>query len=91
VAAGRRKLGSAGLGRRWLCVKAFSFDKRERFEHQLADHAAAEQDADAAKQSVANVSQIVAVDKSILTKRAGRIRRPQLELVFAGLDLVLGR
>jgi mRNA interferase MazF len=44
-----------------------------------------------AKDSVANVSQIVAVDKPILTERAGRIRKPQLELVFAGLDLVLGR
>ena len=44
-----------------------------------------------AKDSVANVSQIVAVDRSILTERAGRIRKAQLELVFAGIDLVLGR
>jgi mRNA interferase MazF len=43
------------------------------------------------KDSVANVSQIVAVDKSILTERAGKIRRQKLDLVFAGIDLVLDR
>jgi mRNA interferase MazF len=43
------------------------------------------------KDSVANVSQIVAVDRDMLTERAGKIRRQQLELVFAGIDLVLGR
>lgn len=43
------------------------------------------------KDSVANVSQIVAVDREMLTERAGKIRRQQLELVFAGLDLVLAR
>ena len=43
------------------------------------------------KDSVANVSQIVTIDREMLTERAGRIRRRHLELVFAGLDLVLGR
>lgn len=43
------------------------------------------------KDSVANVSQIVAVDKSILTDRVGKLRRQRLDLVFAGLDIVLGR
>jgi mRNA interferase MazF len=43
------------------------------------------------KNSVANVSQIVAIDRDILAERAGKIRRQQLELVFAGIDLVLGR
>jgi len=43
------------------------------------------------KDSVANVSQIVSVDRDILTERAGKVRARQLELVFAGLDLVLGR
>jgi mRNA interferase MazF len=43
------------------------------------------------KDSVANVSQIVSIDRDMLTKRAGKIRAQQLELVFAGLDLVLGR
>lgn len=44
-----------------------------------------------AKDSVANVSQLVAVDKVMLTERAGKVRKPQLDLVFAGIDLVLGK
>jgi len=43
------------------------------------------------KDSVANVSQIVTLDRDILTERVGRISKKQLELVFAGLDLVMGR
>jgi len=43
------------------------------------------------KESVANVSQIVALDRALLTERVGRISKKQLELVFAGLDIVLGR
>ena len=43
------------------------------------------------KDSVANLSQIVALDKTALTERAGRISKQQLQLVFAGLDIVLGR
>jgi mRNA interferase MazF len=43
------------------------------------------------KDSVANVSQIVAVDKEMLSKRAGKVQRRHLELVFAGIDMVLGR
>jgi mRNA interferase MazF len=43
------------------------------------------------KESVANVSQIVSVDREILTERVGKIRRQKLELVFAGIDVVLGR
>jgi mRNA interferase MazF len=43
------------------------------------------------KDSVANLSQIVALDKTALTERAGRISRQQLQVVFAGLDIVLGR
>lgn len=41
------------------------------------------------KESVANVSQIVAIDKSTLTERVGKLRRPKVELVFTGIDLVL--
>ena len=44
-----------------------------------------------AKDSVANVSQIVTLDRDVLTERVGRVSKRQLELVFAGLDLVLGR
>jgi mRNA interferase MazF len=44
-----------------------------------------------ARDSVANVSQIVTVDRSILTERVGTISRSKLELVLAGIDTVLGR
>jgi mRNA interferase MazF len=44
-----------------------------------------------AKDSVANVTQLLAVDKSQLTEQAGRISHRQLALLFAGLDIVLGR
>ena len=43
------------------------------------------------KDSVANVSQIVTLDRALLTERVGRISKKQLELVFAGVDIVLGR
>ena len=43
------------------------------------------------KGSVANVSQIISVDKSLLTERAGKLPRAKLELLFSGIDLVLGR
>jgi len=43
------------------------------------------------RDSVANVSQIVAVDRSILTERVGHLSEHDLELVLAGIDLVLGR
>ena len=41
--------------------------------------------------SVANVSQVVALDRSILTERVGRLSSAKLELVLAGIDTVLGR
>jgi mRNA interferase MazF len=43
------------------------------------------------KDSVANVSQIVTIDRAQLLERAGRISQAQLEDVLAGLDVVLGR
>jgi mRNA-degrading endonuclease toxin of MazEF toxin-antitoxin module len=42
------------------------------------------------KDSVANVSQVVSLDRDVLTERVGRVSKKQLELVFAGLDLVMG-
>ncbi len=44
-----------------------------------------------AKNSVANVSQIVTVDKSQLTKRVGRLPAAKMELIFSGIDVVLAR
>ena len=43
------------------------------------------------RESVANVSQVVTLDKSHLTERAGKLSRAKLDLVLAGIDVVLGR
>jgi mRNA interferase MazF len=43
------------------------------------------------KDSVANVSLIVALDKQQLTERVGTIARRRVDLVLAGIDVVLGR
>ncbi len=44
-----------------------------------------------AKDSVANVSQIVTLDRAVLTDRVGKLSRQKLELILAGIDVVLGR
>ena len=44
-----------------------------------------------ARESVANVSQIVTLDKSELVERAGKLPKAKLELVLSGVDVVLGR
>lgn len=41
--------------------------------------------------SVANASQVIALDKELLTERAGKLPREKLALVLASLDDVLGR
>ena len=43
------------------------------------------------KDSVANVSQVVALDKSLLTERVGKLSGAKTELVLAGINVVLGR
>jgi len=43
------------------------------------------------KDSVANVSQIVTLDRSWLTDRTGRLSRAKLDLVLRGIDVVIGR
>ncbi len=43
------------------------------------------------KDSVANVSQIVSVDRALLTDRVGHLAAGDLQLVLAGIDLLLGR
>jgi mRNA interferase MazF len=43
------------------------------------------------KESVANVSQIVTLDKSELTVRVGKLPKAKFELVLSGVDVVLGR
>ena len=43
------------------------------------------------KNSVANVSQIVALDKTVLDERVGKLPQAKVELLLSGLDVVLGR
>lgn len=43
------------------------------------------------KDSAANVSQVVTLDRTLLEERAGRISRAKIDLLLAGLDVVLGR
>ncbi|MBK8871347.1 MAG: type II toxin-antitoxin system PemK/MazF family toxin [Elusimicrobia bacterium] len=46
---------------------------------------------DLPKDSVANVSQIIALDRTLLTERAGKLSSRQLNLVLTGIDIILGR
>lgn len=43
------------------------------------------------KDSVANVSRIVTVDRDVLLERAGSLPKRKLDLVLAGIDVMLGR
>jgi mRNA interferase MazF len=43
------------------------------------------------KDSVANVSQLVTLDKAALTERVGKLSKAKLDLVLFGIDIVLGR
>lgn len=43
------------------------------------------------KDSVANVSQIVALDRQCLGERVGKVPPKKLALVMSGIDVVLGR
>jgi mRNA interferase MazF len=43
------------------------------------------------RESVANVSQVVTLDKTLLTERVGKLSRAKVDLLLSGLDIVLGR
>lgn len=43
------------------------------------------------RDSVANVSQLVTIDKGQLTERVGKIPQRRMEAIFAGIDLIMGR
>ena len=43
------------------------------------------------KDSVANVSQVLTLDRSLLKKRVGHLPSRQIELVLAGIAVVLAR
>jgi mRNA interferase MazF len=44
-----------------------------------------------AADSVANVSQVVTLDREAFLERTGKIGRAKLELIFSGLDTILDR
>lgn len=43
------------------------------------------------KDSVANASQIVTLDRELLTEEVGKLPKRQLELILSGIDIILGR
>ena len=43
------------------------------------------------KDSIANVSQIVAIDRDLLTEHANRLPRSKTELVIAGINVIFGK
>jgi mRNA interferase MazF len=43
------------------------------------------------KECVANVSQIITLDKSLLAEHVGKLPKAKLELILSGIDVVLGR
>ncbi len=43
------------------------------------------------KDFVANVSQVVALDRTVLEERVGRISSAKIDLLLSGLGIVLGR
>ncbi|MFM7845400.1 MAG: type II toxin-antitoxin system PemK/MazF family toxin [Planctomycetota bacterium] len=43
------------------------------------------------RDSVANVSQLITIDKRQLTERVGKILKRQMEAIFSVIDLIMGR
>jgi len=43
------------------------------------------------RDSVANASQLITLDRTLLTEEVGRISKRQLDLILSGIDIVLGR
>jgi len=43
------------------------------------------------RDSVANVSLVLALDRGLLSERVGRLSRRKIELILSGIDTVLGR
>ena len=43
------------------------------------------------QESVANVSQILTLDRDLLGECVGRLPRAKLELLLSGIDVILGR
>jgi len=43
------------------------------------------------KDSVANVSQVITLDRGVLVENAAKLSRRRVEAILAGIDVVLGR
>ena len=43
------------------------------------------------KDSVANSSQLITLDRTLLTEEVGKLSKRQLDLILEGIDIVLGR
>jgi|SRR5689334_6251755 mRNA interferase MazF len=43
------------------------------------------------KDSVANTSQLISLDRALLTEEVGKLSKRQLDLILSGIDIVLGR
>ena len=43
------------------------------------------------KDSVANSSQLITLDRALLTQEVGKLSKRQLDLILSGIDIVLGR
>ena len=43
------------------------------------------------RDSVANISQLLTLDRDLFTERVGKLPRAKVELLFTGIDIVLGR
>ncbi len=53
--------------------------------------ALSQRDTSLPRASVANVTQLVTLDRASLSESVGQLAPPKLELVLAGIDIVLGR
>jgi mRNA interferase MazF len=43
------------------------------------------------KDSIANTSQVIALDRDLLTEEVGKLSKRQLESILSGIDIILGR
>lgn len=43
------------------------------------------------KDSVANASQIITLDRELLREEVGKVSKRQLDLILSGIDIILGR
>ena len=43
------------------------------------------------KDSIANASQLVTLDRTVLTERVGKLPKAKVDLILAGIDVILGR